>query len=146
MKILAITEEMKGKRFEGTLDGVQVKGVIDEAFVDDICGNSQIHVKFDEPTKFWVADDFDEIFGGHYEEFTGATLLEGEFGESNIKPAVEGRTDETHRKILKCESEIERGNRCIKNLTGCRGKEADEMRKLARERIKKAKMELAELN
>lgn len=84
MKATRITEELIGKRYEGTIDGVAVKGEITSIHISNFRGEGYIHVQFDEPTKFWEADEDDEIRGGHYRIFKGASVAGSELDFSAI--------------------------------------------------------------
>lgn len=84
MKPTQINEQMIGKRYEGMYQGVQIKGEITRIERSRFTGETFVHVHFDEPTKFWEADERDEIMGGSYREFKGASLTEQEFNTENV--------------------------------------------------------------
>lgn len=90
MKAQRITEELIGKRYEGTIDGVAVKGEITTIEYSRFGGESFIHVQFDQPTKFWEADgdefELDPMqTGGHYHKYKGASVAESELDFSAIR-------------------------------------------------------------
>ena len=84
MKTAQINEEMIGKRYEGMFQGVQIKGEITSVMRSKFTGETFVHVHFDEPTKFWEADERDDIMGGSYREFKSASLTEQEFNPENV--------------------------------------------------------------
>lgn len=84
MKPKQINEQMIRKRYEGMYQGVQIKGEITRIERSRFTGETFVHVHFDEPTKFWEADESDEIMGGSYREYIGASLTEQEFNPENV--------------------------------------------------------------
>lgn len=81
MDLSQIGESLVGKKVEGTVDGVKVRGTVAKVSEDEY--GSTVLIQTDKPTRFFEADD-DYETGGGYKSYNKIALTKGEMRDFQL--------------------------------------------------------------